>query len=273
MARPAAPAKLPTPVPPAPVVKPAAPAPAVVVDPKSVEGQLISAQGQVVAGNLDAGLKTLREVLVKAAPALAPRIGFVEKLVAIRVADRLGDQAKVSAGLADAMKQAAQPDQVTACWQLGLNLTQAAVAAKSPAAAGLIDFLATQAAPAMRQSGPHIELARLHMATGHAAAAEAELAKAAPRINSPADCAAWTAAVADLAKVVDAGQAPKAGADLFERLHKAATPAVQTALDIVEGRALLEPRRVDRLPGGVRTGDGGHEDRQGAGPGDPVAGV
>ena len=159
--------------------------------------------------------------------------------MAIQVADRLGDQAKVAAGLAEAMKQATHSDQVAACWQLGLGLTQAAVAAKSPAATGLLDFLATQAAPAMRQSGPHVELARLDMTAGRVAAAEAELTKAAAQIGSVAESAAWTAAVAELSKLVDAGQAPKAGADLFERLHKAAPPAVQSALDIVEGRAML----------------------------------
>jgi hypothetical protein len=91
----------------------------------------------------------------------------------------------------------------------------------------------------MRQAGPHIELARLHLATGRLAAAEAELGRAAPRANSPAERAAWTAAVADLAKVVDAGQAPKAGTDLFERLHETAPAALQAALDVVEGNALL----------------------------------
>ena len=162
----------------------AAPVAVVAVDPKSPEGQLIAAQGQIVAGNLDAGLKSLPRRGVKAGPALAPRIGFVQKLVEIRVADRLGIQPKVATGLTEAMKQATKPDQVAACWQLGLGLARAAVTAKSPAAAGLIGFLGTQAAPAMRQAGPHIELARLHLATGRPAAAEAELGRAAPRANS-----------------------------------------------------------------------------------------
>jgi len=96
---------------PAKAASAAAPA-AAVVDPKAVEAQLLVAQGQVVAGNLDAGLKALQDVLAKAAPALTPRIGFVQKLVEIRIADRLGDQAKVSAGLSEAMKQATQPEKV-----------------------------------------------------------------------------------------------------------------------------------------------------------------
>ncbi len=218
---------------------PPANAPAV-ADPKLVEAQLLSAQGQIVAGNLDAGLKALAEVRAKGGPALAPRIAFVEKLVAVRVADRLGDQAKVSAGLAEALKQAGQPDQLTAGWQLGSNLAQAAVAAKGPAATGLIDILAAQAAPALRQFGPRLEVARLRIAVGQAAAAEAELTNAAARIASPQDRTAWAATVADLAKLVDGGQAPQAGIDLFERMRKAAGRLpVQAALDVVEGRSLL----------------------------------
>jgi hypothetical protein len=38
---------------------------------------------------------------------------------------------------------------------------------------------------------------------------------------------------------VDAGQAPKAATDLFERLHAAAPAALQAALDVIEGSALL----------------------------------
>jgi hypothetical protein len=218
----------------------------VAADVKAVEAQLLAAQGQIVAGNLDAGLKTFAEVRGKAIPALAPRIVFIEKLVEVRVADRLGDQAKVSAGLTESLKQAGQPDQVTACWQLGLSLAQAAVAAKNPAAAGLMEFLGTQAGPAMRQFGPHLEVAKLRMAAGQAASAEAELNKAAARISSAADRAAWAAAVADLAKLVDGGQAPQAGVDLFERLRKAAPAPAQLALDMVEGRALLARGELER---------------------------
>jgi len=165
----------------------APPANPAAVDPKAVEAQLVSAQGQIVAGNLDAGLKALAEVRSNAAPTLAPRIAFVEKLLAARLADRLADQAAVTAGLGEALRQAAQPDQVTACWQLGLNLNQAAVVAKSPAATGLIDFLAVQAAPALRQFGPHLEIARLRIAANQPPAAEAELAKAAGYISSVGD--------------------------------------------------------------------------------------
>ena len=146
-----------------------------VVDPKAVQAQLLSAQGQIAAGNLDAGLKSLAEVRAKAGPALAPRIAFVEKLVAVRVADRLGDQAKVSAGLAEALKQAGQPDQLAACWQLGLNLAQAAVAAKSPAATGLIDILAAQARPGPAAVRPAPGSGQLRIAAASPAAAEAEL--------------------------------------------------------------------------------------------------
>ena len=216
----------------------AAPVAAVAVDPKSPEGQLIAAQGQIVAGNLDAGLKIFAEARAKAAPALAPRIGFVQKLVEIRVADRLGNQPKVAPGLAEAMKQATKPDQVAACWQLGLGLARAAVTAKSPAAAGLIDFLVRRPP---RRCGRRARTSSWPACTWPPAVRRRPRPNwvAAPRANSPAERAAWTTAVADLAKAVDAGQAPKAGTDLFERLHAAAPAALQAALDVVEGGALL----------------------------------
>ena len=79
-----------------------------------------------------------------------------------------------------------------------------------------------QAAPAVRQFSPHLEIAKLRIATNQAASAECELAKAAARIGSTQDRTAWTATVAQLAKLVNDGQAPQAGADLFERLRKTA---------------------------------------------------
>ena len=189
---------------------------------------------------------------------MAPRIAFVEKLVAVRVADRLGDQAKVSSGLTEALKQAGQPDQLAAGWQLGLNLAQAAVTAKAPAASGLIDTLAAQAAPALRQFGPRLDVAKLRIAVAQPGAAEAELTTAAARIASLQDRTAWTAAVADLAKLVDGGQAPQAGIDLFERLRKAAgaCPSRRPSMSSKAARSwpagsCRSPRRcsIARLPG------------------------
>jgi len=212
------------------------PANAAVLDPKLVE-----AQGQIVAGNLDAGLRALAEVRGKPGADIGPQSAFVEKLVAVRVAERLGDQAKVSGGLSEAIKQAGQQEQVAACWQLGLNLAQAAVAAKSPAANGLMEFLSAQAAPALRQFDPHLEIAKLRMAAGQAGAAEAELSQAAALIVSPENRGAWIAAVVDLARLVDGGQAPQAGIDLFVRLRKATSVLpVQVALDVAEARMLLD---------------------------------
>ena len=275
----AVPVRLPAPVAPrrplpaaAPVSLPA-PLPAAVIDPKSVEGRLIAVQGQITAGNLDAGLKALAEVRAKAAPALAPRMAFVEKLVAIRVADRLGDPAKVLTGLAEALKQAAQRDQVAAVFHLGLNLAQAAVTAKGSAAGGLIDFLAAKAAPALQQFGPHLEVAKLRIAANQAAAAEAELAKAAPRIASPQDRTAWASTVAELAKLVDGGQAPQAGADLFERLRKRPDRCPCRRPSTWSKAGPCWPAESCRSARRCSTGDGRREDGQGAVPAGARAGL
>ena len=220
------------------VAAPAFGAEANIIDVKEVEAQMVSAQGQIVQGNLDAGLKALREAQAKAiTPALAARGKFVVKLAEIRMADKLGDQAKVLATLQEAFKQAKQPDQFEAVWRLGSTLAQAAVAGKDTAGS-IIDFLAKGPGPAMHQFGPHMEVAKFRIATRDAGAAEAELRAAAQRTKSQADWSAWLAGVGQLAAMVDGGQAPKAGADVFDRLREAGKP-VAAALNVAKGRFLL----------------------------------
>lgn len=209
-----------------------------IIDVKAIETQIVSAQGQIVQGNLDAGLKALREAQAKAiTPALAARSKFVVKLAEIRMADKLGDQAKVLATLQEAFKQAKQPDQFEAVWRLGSTLAQAAAAGKDTAGS-IIDFLAKGPGPAMHQFGPHMEVAKFRIATRDAGAAEAELRAAAQRTKSQADWSAWLAGVGQLAAMVDGGQAPKAGADVFDRLREAGKP-VAAALNVAKGRFLL----------------------------------
>lgn len=238
-AKPAKPAKA------AQLAKPAQPAQtSVVVDSKKVEQQLLAAQAQVVAGNLDAGLKALQEVHAPAlAVGLTARVDFVRKLIDARMAEKLGEQAQLLAALADALKQAAQPDQVNACWQVSRTVAEAAVAAKQPGVAGLIDFLSKGPGPAMRQFGPHLEIAKFRVATNNAAAAEVELRNAAQRARSPQDWSAWAVGVTQLATLVDGGQLPQAGSDLFERLREVAKPAGAT-LDIAKARFLLNRGRL-----------------------------
>jgi len=210
------------------------------VDLKAAEAQIVAAQGQVAAGNLDAGLRALQEARAKAVTAdLSARAAFVAKLVEIRVADKLGDQAKVLAALDEAFTQAKQPDQVGAVWQTGLAAAQSAIAAKGNAAA-VVDFLAKGPGPAMKQSAAHMDLAKLRMAVGNPGAAEAELRNAAQRAASAQEWSVWVGAVTQLATLVDGGQAPKAGADVFVRLRDATKSGQALAmLDTAKGRFLL----------------------------------
>jgi hypothetical protein len=210
-----------------------------VVDIQQVENQLISAQGMIVQGNLDGGLQALQNARAKAVTAdLVARGAFIAKLAEVRMSDRLGDQPKALAALNDAAGQAKLPDQVAAVWQLGLAMAQAA-AGKSPATATpVVDFLANGPGPAMKQFGPHVEIARLRIAAGNLGAAEAELRKAAERTRSAQDWSAWLGGLSQLAVAADAGQAPKAGADVFERLRGVAN-AIGADVDVAEARFLM----------------------------------
>jgi len=161
----------------------------------------------------------------------------------------------VLATLQEAFKQAKQPDQFEAVWRLGSTMARAAVAGKDTARS-IIDFLAKGPGPAMHQFGPHMEVARLRIAIGNAGAAEAELRAAAQRARSQADWSAWLAGVSELAAMVDGGQSPKAGADVFERLREAGKP-VAAAMNVAKGRFLLQrgcPADVEALIDGAVTG-------------------
>ena len=220
------------------VAVPAVGAEANLIDVKAVEAQIAAAQGQVLAGNLDAALKALQEARAKAVTAdLVARGAFVSKLVEVRLAERLSDQAKVLATLNEAFAQARQPDQIAAVWQMGLALVQSAIAGKGNAVP-LIDFLAKGPGSAMKQFAVQVELAQLRMATGNPGDAEAELRNAAQRAASPQDWANWMGAVTQLATVADGGQNPQAGADVFTRMGGSAKP-VAALMDLAKGRFLL----------------------------------
>ena len=197
---------------------PAAPAPAAspassVVDLKQVETAIIAVQGQIVAGNLDAGLKALQGARGQAVTAdLASRVGFVAKLAEARMAEKLGDQAKALSALTEVFAMAKQPDQVQATFTVGLAMAQSAVASKGNAVP-VVDFLAKGPGPAVKQFAANVELAKLRIATGNMGAAEAELRNAAQRVNSPLESATWVGAVNQLANDVDGGQAALAGAE------------------------------------------------------------
>ena len=212
-----------------------------VIDVKKVEAQIIAAQNQVVGGNLDAGLKALQEARTQAVTAeLAARAEFVGKLAEVRMAEKLGDQAKVLAALNEAARQARQPDQIEGLWHTGLAVAQATVAAKGNAAP-VIDFLAKGPGPAMKQFMPYIEVARLHTSTKNPGAAEADLVAAAPLAKTPTDWSTWVGCVDKLAALADGGQAPNAGADMFERVRDAAQGVgARVKLDVAEGRFLLK---------------------------------
>jgi tetratricopeptide (TPR) repeat protein len=211
-----------------------------VVDVKAVEAQIVAAQGQVAAGNLDGGLKALQDARAKAVTAdLVARAAFVTKLAEVRMAEQLGDQAKALAALNEAFAQAKQPDQVGAVWQTGLTMAQSAIAGKGNALP-VIDFLANGPGPAMKQFTAPMDLARLRMATGNPGAAEAELRNAGRWANSAEDWTTWVGTVTQLANLVDGGQAPKAGADVFTRLRDATRSGqAKVMLDVAKGRFLL----------------------------------
>ena len=152
-------------------------------DAAAIEGQLLAAQKLIVSGKLDDGLDTLHKIISNAAPDMAGRVAFIEKLIEVRVADRLNDPAKVLAGLTEAVKLATQPDQKDACWQLSFEIAKANVAAKKSSEGDLLDFLSAKIVPDMQQVFPHIELAKLYIAVGRSSLAETELAKAGFRIE------------------------------------------------------------------------------------------
>jgi hypothetical protein len=227
---------------------PALGAEANVVDLKAVETQVVAAQGQIVAGNLDAGLKAIHEIQAKAVTAdLQARVAFVAKLAEVRMAEKVGDQAKTLAALTEAFAQAKQPDQVQATWAVGLAVAQATVAGNGNAAP-VIDFLAKGPGPAVKQFAANVELARLRIATGNVGVAEAELRNAAQRANSTQEWSTWVDAVTQLATAVDGGQAPQAGADVFARMHDAAkATGAQVMIDIARGRFLLSRGQLDAV--------------------------
>ena len=217
-----------------------------VIDVKRVEAEIAAAQAQVVRGELDAGLKALVAVKPRAVTAeLAARADFVAKLAEVRMAAKLGDQAKTTAALAGAFARAREPDQVAAAWATGLAVARAAVADGGDAGA-VIDFLAKGPGPAMREFGAYIDLARLRIATGNAGAAEAELRRAAGGARTARDWTSWVAGAKQLALIVDGGQAPRAGADVFERLREVVGPATGE-LDVAKGRFLLARGVLDDL--------------------------
>lgn len=201
---------------------------------KAAESQLLEAQQQIVSGNLDSGLQTLRGVLSQVTPDLAGRVSFIEKLVEIRVADMLNDQTKVAASLKEAVTLATQPDQMEACWQLGFALAKAGVSMRKASAAELLEFLSTEVAPGLGQTVPHIELAKLYIAVGNAVEAEAELTKAAPNIQAGEESGAWAGVVADLTKV------SRSGGESYQRLREAVKPTVQAEMDIAKFKTLME---------------------------------
>jgi hypothetical protein len=210
-----------------------------VIDVKKVEAQIIAAQGQVAAGQVEAGLTVLQQVKAQAVTVeLAARAAFVSKLAEARLVGQLGDPAKVLVVLNDVFGQAKQPDQLTAVWQTGLAVTQAAVAVKAPTAGVLVDFLAKGPGPAMQSFAAQMELARLRLALGNLTAAEAELRAAAARAAAPQEWTAWVAVVGQLATATDAGRSPRAGAEVFERMRPVGKP-VAAALDVAQARLLL----------------------------------
>lgn len=232
------------------VATPALSAEGNLVDLKKVEAQIVAAQNQVVGGKLDEGLAALQEARAQAVTAdLAARAEFVGKLAEVRMAERLGDQARLLAALSEAFKQAKQPDQVEAVWRTGLAVAKAAVAGTGNTAP-VIDLLAKGPGPAMKQFAANVELARLRIATGNVGAAEAELRNAAQRATSERDWAQWAGVVNQLAVAVDGGQSPQAGADVFDRMSEATrSELAHVMLDVAEGRFLLSRGRLDDVRG------------------------
>ena len=228
------------------VAAPALSAEGNLVDLKKVEARIVAAQNQVVGGKLDEGLAALQEARAQAVTAdLAARAEFVGKLAEVRMAERLGDQARLLTALNDAFKQAKEPDQIEAVWRTGLAVAKAALAGPGNAAP-VIDLLAKGPGPAMKQFAANVELARLRIATGNVGAAEAELRNAAQRATSERDWSQWATVVNQLAVAVDGGQSPQAGADVFDRLRQVAAPAVAT-VDVTKGRFLLRRGQLDAV--------------------------
>jgi len=214
------------------------------VDIKQVESSIVDAQTKIVSGNLDEGLGDLATVKGHVVTTdLAARMAFVSKLAEVRMAEKMGDQDKVLAALNDAFRIARQADQIQAVWQIGLSAARAEIAAKDRSTP-VLDFLAKGPASAMQQFSAALELARLRMAAGNVSAAEAELRTAAGRAETLSDWNAWIGVVNQLASAVDAGQAARAGADVYSRLHECATP-VQAAMSIAQGRYLLSRNLPD----------------------------
>ena len=216
---------------------------------KQVEAAVTVAQSQIVAGKLDDGLNAIEAIRAKAVTTeLADQVSFLAKLAEIRVAEKLGDNAQVLALLNEAFKEAKQPDQVQAVWQIGVSVANAAIAGKDNVSP-VIDFLKGPAS-ALGKFSNTMELARLRIAAGNFGAAEADLKNAATRAETLADWNAWIGVVNQLASAVDSGQAARAGADVYSRLHECATP-VQAAMSIAQGRYLLSRNLQDGVESAV----------------------
>jgi hypothetical protein len=223
---------------------------ATVVDVKAVEAKIIAAQDKIIKGDIESALADIRDVQPKAVTtALAARLDFVTKLAEARMAEKLGDQAKVLASLTDAFQKGQESDQIVSCWQLGLLFAQSAVKANDlSSVANLADFLAKGPEPVMKQFTPCVEIAQLRIATKNAGAAEAELRKAATMAKTDADWSTWAACSDQLATLADSGESPVAGADVFERLRGTVkATAALVKLDIAQGRFLLKRGLLDEI--------------------------
>jgi len=214
------------------------------VDVKQVESALIAVQGQIVSGRLDDGLDGLKAVHSKAVTTdLADRVAFVALLAEVRVAEKVGDTAKLVAALNEAFKQAKQPDQVQAVWAVGVSVANGMIANKDCGASQVVDFLTRGPAASMKQFSTCIEIVRLRIATGNVGTAEAELRTAAGYAETASDWSTWMGAVNQLASTVGS-QTPQAGADVISRLREVAKP-VAAGMDIAQGRYLLSRGIVD----------------------------
>ena len=211
---------------------------------EEMKGELSAAQSEVVAGNLDIGWQKLERVRAAATTAgLTARVAFLDKLIEVFRAEKHGDHGQLRAALAEAIHRADGPDEVTACWQVGLAVSQRAVAAKQPHATAFIDLLSKGPVAALGQFEPHLGIARLWIEMGNAGSAEAELRSAARCTPSPCQWSAWIEQAGELAALAGRGRRPRDGPDVFDRLREAAQPA--TALvDVAKGRFLLAQGRL-----------------------------
>jgi len=225
------------------------------IDTKQVEATVLTAQGQIVSGKLDDGLGNLATIKKQIVTTdLEGRVSFVVKLAEVRMAEMLGDQAKVLAALNAAFQEAKQPDQIQAVWQVGLSVTHAAIANKDCASPiPLIDFLARGPGASMKQFSTTLEVARLRVAAGNVGAAEADLRNAARQAQTASDWATWIGVVNYLAGTVDGGQSPQAGADVFTRLRECAKP-VRAGMDLAQGRYMLQRGLEDGVEAMVEQG-------------------